>query len=90
VGVTDKLASAAVLVPTKVVNPALEYHFQLAPVPRLPPVCVRVVFPPLQIVAVEATILAGAVEGWFTVTMTFEGAATFAVQGEPVVLSALK
>jgi len=62
-GETDKLAFASLLVPTKVVKLESEYHFQLAPVPRLPPVWVSVVFSPLQIVAVEATIIVGAVEG---------------------------
>ena len=63
VGLTDKLASAAALVPTKVVNLALEYHFQMAPVPRLPPVCVRLILDPLQIGDADVFKLVGAIEG---------------------------
>ena len=46
------------------------YHCQTAPVPNEPPVCVKVVLLPLQIVAVEALNEVGATEGWFTVTIT--------------------
>jgi hypothetical protein len=35
------------------------YHFQLAPVPRLPPLMLKVVFCPLQIVVVPLIEVAG-------------------------------
>ena len=63
IGLTDKLASAAALVPTSVVNPASEYQFQLAPVPRLPPVCVNVGLSPLHIGDTEVLIPVGATDG---------------------------
>ena len=63
VGLKVKLAFAAALVPTKVVKPASEYHFQLAPVPRLPPVCVRVIFVTLHIAVADMFILVAATEG---------------------------
>ena len=90
IGLTDKLAFATALVPTKVVKPASEYHFQLAPVPRLPPVWVKVVLLPLQIVFGEPINEVGATEDWFTVTVTLPAAATLAAQGAPVELSARK
>ena len=62
VGDTDKLAVAPLPVPTSVVYVAFEYHFQLAPVPKLPPLCVSVVLPPLQI-GVVALKVVGATEG---------------------------
>ena len=61
-GLTDKLALAAALVPTKVVKPASEYQFQLAPVPRLPPVWVKVALLPLQIGFGEPVRAVGATE----------------------------
>ena len=90
VGLTDILAFAPEPVPTKVVYVLSEYHFQEAPVPRLPPVCVSVVLLPLHIVATDAFNDAGATEGWLTVTVTLPVAATFAVHGAPVELSARK
>jgi len=90
VGLTDKLAFAAALLPTNVVNVLSEYHFHEAPVPRLPPVCVSVVLLPLHIVATDALNDVGATEGWLTVTVTLPAAATFAVHGAPVELSARK
>ena len=62
-GLKVKLASAAELVPTKVVNPGFEYHFQLAPVPRLPPVWVNVMFEPLHIGDAVVIKLVGATDG---------------------------
>ena len=67
VGLTEKLAFANALVPTKVVNVASEYHCQLAPVPRLPPVCVRVVLLPLQIGFGETFKDVGETDDWLTV-----------------------
>ena len=55
-------------VPTKVPPQLPEYHFQLAPVPRLPPLTVRVVLPPLQMVVVPVMPVA-AVERLLTVTV---------------------
>jgi len=63
VGLTDKLAFAKALVPTKVVNVLSEYHFHEAPVPRLPPVCVNVVLFPLHIIETDAFNDVGATEG---------------------------
>ena len=62
-GLTVKLASTAELVPTRVVNPEFEYHFQLAPVPRLPPVWVNVMLEPLHIVDADVLTLVGATDG---------------------------
>ena len=62
-GLNVKLAFAATLVPTKVVKPAFEYHFQLAPVPRLPPIWVKVILEPLHIGVAEVIKLVGAMEG---------------------------
>ena len=46
----DKLAFADELDPTKVVNEASEYHLHVAPVPKVPPLWVKVVEEPLQTV----------------------------------------
>jgi len=46
-----------------------EYHCQLAPVPKEPPVSVSVVEPPVQIVEVPV-IPVGATDKVFTVTVT--------------------
>ena len=89
-GLTDKLALAKALVPTNAVKAASEYHFQLAPVPNVPPVCVNVELEPLHIGVTDALKLVGATEGVFTVIVTLPTAAIFAVQGAPVALSARK
>jgi hypothetical protein len=51
------------------------YQCIISPVPPPPPVKVRVVFCPLQIVAGDAEADVGLVETWFTVTVTW-------IQGE--------
>ena len=56
-------------VPNKVPPQLPEYHVQLAPVPRLPPLTVRVVLPPLQMVVVPVIPVAAA-ERLLTVTVT--------------------
>ena len=63
VGLMVKLASAVELVPTKVVKPGFEYHFQLAPVPRVPPVWVNVTLEPLHIGDADVIKLVGATDG---------------------------
>ena len=72
---------ACVLVPTSCVKAASEYHFQLAPVPKLPPVCVRVTCVPAQIGVAEALMLVGATVTWLIVTATVAVPGTF---GQPV------
>ena len=57
-----KLAAAPDPTPTKVEYVLSEYHFQLAPVPRLPPVCVSVVLEPTHIGDRDALIDVGATE----------------------------
>ena len=47
------------------------YHFQVAPVPKLPPVLVRVVLWPLQIVVALALAEVTGVEVSFTVKVIF-------------------
>ena len=47
----------------------LEYHFQEAPIPRLPPVKLRVVVDPLQINGEEEVAETAAVEGVLTPTV---------------------
>ena len=63
IGETDKLPLAPIPIPTKVEYVLSEYHFQLAPVPKLPPVWVSVVEPPLQIAKPEEFKPDGATEG---------------------------
>lgn len=67
-----KLALALVEVPTNEVNVALEYHFQVAPVPRVPPDCVSVVgvLLPEQILVTVALIVVPAIDCVMTVTVT--------------------
>jgi len=55
-------------VPTKVPPQLPEYHFQLAPVPKLPPLTDSVVLPPLQMVVVPVMAV-GAEDKLFTVTV---------------------
>jgi hypothetical protein len=50
VGLTDKLPSTATVPGAAVVYVELVYHFHVAPVPKTPPVCVKVVLLPLQMV----------------------------------------
>ena len=72
VGVIVKLAFGLVDVPTKVVKVALEYHFQVAPVPRVPPDWVSVVgvLLPEQILVTVALIVVPAMDCVMTVTVT--------------------
>jgi hypothetical protein len=65
-GDADKLAP----VPTNVPPQLTVYHLHEAPVPRLPPVTVKVELPPLQTVPLEAVAPVGAVEAVFIVTET--------------------
>jgi len=53
---------------TKVPPQEPVYHATTAPVPKLPPVAVNVIFPPLQIVVVPEMDV-GAVDNVFTVTV---------------------
>ncbi len=48
------------------------YHFTVSPVPPPPPLSVRVVLPPLQIVAEPAEADVGSADIWFTVIVTDE------------------
>ena len=58
-------------VPTAVPLPQpLLYHFQSAPVPKLPPVILKVVLPPLQMVVAEALALVAGIEVSLTVMET--------------------
>ena len=56
-------------VPIKVPPQDAEYHFQLAPVPKLPPLRVKVVVPPEQIDDGLAEAPVGTVDGRFTVKL---------------------
>ena len=89
-GDTDKLALAELnCPPTGIVYALSVYHCQYALVPKLPPVCVRVVLLPLQI-GVVALKVVGATDDWLTVTVTPpDGPATVPAQGLEVP-SALK
>jgi hypothetical protein len=60
-----------VLEPTKVKYEASEYHFQVAPVPNVPPVCVNSVSSPTQIELADADNDDADVDGAFTVITTF-------------------
>ena len=62
-----KLASAAVDVPTGLVYVLSEYHLQMAPFPKLPPLWVRLILLPEQITAGETLKEDGAVDGGITV-----------------------
>ena len=72
VGDTDRLALAAVVDPIDVVKPASVYQTHVAPVPRVPPVCVNVAvwLPVLHNVEFDVFNTVGATEGWFTVIVT--------------------
>lgn len=86
-----KLALAFVEVPTKVVNVGLEYHFQVAPVPSVPPDCVSVVgvLLPEQILVTVALIVVPAIDWVLTVTVTLL-VLSLTVPQELLVFSALK
>ena len=56
--------------PTDVPPQLPEYHSQVAAVPRLPPLTVKVVLPPEHKVLAIALIDVGATEGAFTVIAT--------------------
>ncbi len=61
-GVTDRLAFAPVPLATNAVYVLLEYHFHVAPVPKVPPVCVRILVPPLHITGGVAVNVVGATD----------------------------
>jgi hypothetical protein len=70
--VTVILADAPLPVPTRLVYPASEYHFQTAPVPRLPPVWVKVELLPVQTTDGVAVNEEGTTFGWVAVIVTLE------------------
>ena len=59
-------------VPAEVPPQEAVYHFIVSPVPLPPPLSVRVVLPPLQIVAEPAEAEVGSTDFWFTVIVTDE------------------
>lgn len=61
-------------VPTGVVPQPLAYQFQVAPVPRAPPLTVSVLLVPEQIVAAEAFAEEGAVDTLLTLMSIFSQA----------------
>ena len=65
VGLTDKPFP----VPAKVPPHETVYHLIVAPVPPPPPLSVRVVLPPLQMVVEAAVADVGAVDAGFNVTV---------------------
>ena len=64
-------APAPAIPPAGVVNPASVYHFQVAPVPKVPPVWLRVTFAPEQDEDGDAFTLDATVETALVVTVTF-------------------
>jgi hypothetical protein len=68
-GVTER-ADPVLLGVTGVVHAELVYHFQLAPVPRAPPVTESVVEVPPQMTEEETVAPVGAVDAVFKATAT--------------------
>ena len=78
-GLTEKLLP----VPTSVPPHEAVYQFIIHPVPKVPPLIESKLAFPLQITAGNAVAVVGAIDSWFTVTVT-EAQAVLKEQGAGV------